>query len=94
VIGRDIRPIGKALVAGASLTWRLHLQATAPGWIHFAMSAPLLDTARARHELGWAPAIDARATLHELLAGLHARTDFPTPPLQRSGPTEALRGSA
>ena len=53
-----------------ALTWRLHLQPTDPGWVDLAASAPVMDTTRARDELGWVPHQDARAALAEILTGI------------------------
>lgn len=70
------------LDAGASLTHALRLQPTPPGWVHLALAVPLLDTRRAREELGWAPRLDARATLADALDGIRDRAGAPTEPLQ------------
>lgn len=74
--------------AAADLSWRLHLQPTPAGWIDVALEAPLVSAERARRELGWQPAHDAHAVLAEVLEGLRAHADGPTPPLQAttSGP--------
>ena len=53
-----------------ALTWRLHLQPTDPGWVDLAASAPVMDTSRARDELGWVAHQDARAALAEILTGI------------------------
>jgi UDP-glucose 4-epimerase len=63
------------------LSWQLRLQPSPAGWIDLALGVPLMDTGRARRELGWAPAKTATDALLELLDGLRAGTDFPTPPL-------------
>lgn len=49
---------------------------------------PLIDSARARAELGWAPRRHATDALLELIDGMRAGSDFPTPPLAAgtSGP--------
>ncbi|MDQ3627744.1 MAG: NAD-dependent epimerase/dehydratase family protein [Actinomycetota bacterium] len=59
-----------ALRALTSLTWRARLQSLDPGWIDLAFAVPLLDTGRARDELGWRPARGARETLAEAVAGM------------------------
>lgn len=65
----------------ASLSYALRLQPTEPGWVDLAFGVPLLDSGRARSELGWAPAVSATAALLELLDGLRTAADAPTPPL-------------
>jgi UDP-glucose 4-epimerase len=82
-------PVSARLLRGAAaLTYALRLQPSEPGWLDMALSVPLMDTFRARTELGWAPRHDALETLDELLRGLQRGSDYPTPPLARetSGP--------
>jgi nucleoside-diphosphate-sugar epimerase len=59
--------VGRGLVA---LTWRLHLQPTDPGWVDLGRLTPLLDTTRARTELGWVPAYDAAQALLETVEAM------------------------
>lgn len=80
--GRPVPTPAWLLDAGASLTYRLRLQPTPPGWVHLALAVPLLDTGRAREELGWTPRHDARATLLDALDGIRDRAGAPTEPLQ------------
>jgi len=65
----------------ASLTWRLRLQPSPPGWVDMALLCPILDTARARLELGWEPRYTAVDAMREVAEGLQQRAGFPTPPL-------------
>ena len=60
---RPVQVPAKALSMLAGAGWRLRLQPLDPGWIDLAFSVPLLDTSRARTELDWAPAVDARQAL-------------------------------
>jgi UDP-glucose 4-epimerase len=69
------------LRAAADVTWRLRLQPTPPGWVDLALGVPLMDTARARRELGWTPAHDAGAALLELVHGIREGAGEETPPL-------------
>jgi nucleoside-diphosphate-sugar epimerase len=73
-----LEPVGHRLAAAA---WRLHAIETNPGWVDLALRAPLMDTTRARTELGWRPRHDAHETLRELLAGFRDDATFATPPL-------------
>ncbi len=73
----------RALRCAASLTWRAHLQPTSPDWIDLARGVPLLDTTRARTELGWEPRHSATDALLELLDGLGHGAGGATPPLRR-----------
>jgi UDP-glucose 4-epimerase len=82
LLGARKVPVPAALlrtVVGA--TWRAHLQPTPEGWVDMALRTPLLDTTRARTELGWRPGVDAGAALLEVLHGFHDGAQSPTPPL-------------
>ncbi len=65
-----------------SLTWRTGLQPTPPGWFDLAMQSPLMDTTRARTELGWVPTYSSEAALLDLLSGMREDAGVPTPPLE------------
>jgi nucleoside-diphosphate-sugar epimerase len=71
------------LRAAADVTWRLHLQPTPAGWVDLALSAPVLDTGRARRELGWAPAVSSTDALLDLLDGFAHLAGGTTPALAR-----------
>ena len=75
----------RLLRAGAALSWRGRLQPTPEGWVDMALGVPVMDTSRARKELGWAPRHDAGEALLELLGGLHDGAGYPTPPLEPGG---------
>ena len=75
-------PLPAALVrTGAALTWSLHLQPTPAGWVDLALSVPILNTARAREELGWTPRFSSVEALLDLLAGIRDGAGVETPPL-------------
>jgi nucleoside-diphosphate-sugar epimerase len=65
----------------AALAFHLRLQPSEPGWLDMALGVPLMDTARARNELGWEPRRDAVEALKDLLAGIRERKGIDTPPL-------------
>jgi nucleoside-diphosphate-sugar epimerase len=77
-----------ALRAGAAVTYALRLQPTEPGWVDMALAVPLLDSGRARQELGWQPTRTSTQALKELLDAMRSGTDYDTPPLssETSGP--------
>ena len=92
-VGRilNARPLpvsARAARAGAELSWRLRLQPVSPGWLDMARKIPIMDTARARAELGWTPQRSAEDALLDLLEGLRTGADLDTPPLSKetSGP--------
>lgn len=69
----DARPVHvpfTLLRAAADLSWRAHLQPVDAGWVDMAYGVPVLDTTRARSELGWTPQHDARAVLDEMVASM------------------------
>ena len=74
--------------AATTLSWRLRLQPTPPGWLDLALNVPLMDVGRATRALGWSPRHGADEALLELLAGMRERAGAPTPPLdgETSGP--------
>src|SRR5919199_1050126 len=81
----DARPIplpGPLLRAAVDVSWRLHLQPTPPGWIDLALGVPILDTTRARTELGWEPNHSSVDALREVMAGMREGAGLETPPLR------------
>jgi nucleoside-diphosphate-sugar epimerase len=66
----------------ADLTWRAHLQQVDAGWLDLAYQVPVLDSGRARAELGWAPRHDAATVLAETIAGLREAAHDDTPVLR------------
>jgi UDP-glucose 4-epimerase len=70
-----------ALRAAASVSWRARLQPTSPGWLDLAFGVPIMDTRRARTELGWEPSRTSLDALEELVEGMRSGRGFPTPPL-------------
>lgn len=73
-----------AVRAVAAATYRLRLQPAEPGWIDLALGVPLMNTDRARRQLGWKPARSATEALGELVEGMRENADDQTPPLSRS----------
>lgn len=63
------------------LSWRAHLHPTPEGWLDMALAVPIMDTTRAREELGWAPRHGADEALLELLEGMRQGAGIATPPL-------------
>jgi nucleoside-diphosphate-sugar epimerase len=68
---RRIMPLPLGLLrAVVDLSWRAHLQATDAGWVDMAGGAPIMDTTRAREELGWSPARSSLQAIAEVLEGM------------------------
>ena len=92
-IGRilNARPFpfsARTLRAGADLAWRMRLQPVPPDWLDLSLNVPIMDTTRARTELGWTPQHTAADALLDVLAGLSEGAGLDTPPLspQTGGP--------
>lgn len=71
-----------AVRAAVSASWHARLQPLDPGWIDMGYAVPLLDTTRARSELGWTPSVDATSVLAETLAGMQDTAWTGTPVLR------------
>jgi nucleoside-diphosphate-sugar epimerase len=78
---RPLRIPAGILRGAAGISWRFRLQPTAPGWIDMALAVPLMDSRRAREELGWMPTRSSGDALLELLAGIREGAGLDTPPL-------------
>jgi nucleoside-diphosphate-sugar epimerase len=61
--------------------WRLHLTPASPDLFDAVLHLPLMDTTRARTDLGWTPTRDATSTISEFLTGMKDEAGMPTPPL-------------
>jgi nucleoside-diphosphate-sugar epimerase len=79
---RPVRVPPALLRWGAAATWRLRLQPSPEGWVDMGYQAPIMDTSRARSELGWTPKYSSIEALRELLAGLRTGAGYPTPALE------------
>jgi nucleoside-diphosphate-sugar epimerase len=82
---RRVRVPARVLRAAAALTWRARLQPTPEGWVDMALGVPIMDTTRAREELGWEPRFDGGEALLELLGGMADGDGLATPPLHAGG---------
>jgi nucleoside-diphosphate-sugar epimerase len=89
ILGARAVPVSAhAARTAARLSWQLRLQPVSEGWLDMAMSVPIMDTSRARQELGWSPGRSADEALLDLLEGLRTGAGLDTPPLspRTSGP--------
>ena len=67
--------------AALSAAWRLRAVPVPPELFDLALLMPVLDTTRARTELGWEPKIDALDAVREVLEGMQEGAGGVTPPL-------------
>ncbi|HWV87063.1 MAG TPA: NAD-dependent epimerase/dehydratase family protein [Capillimicrobium sp.] len=89
LLGARTVPVpGWLLRGGADLSWRARLQPTPAGWVDLGLGAPIMDTSRARTELGWTPAHTSEEAFRDLFDGMREGAGLPTPPLapQAGGP--------
>ncbi|MCE7003701.1 NAD-dependent epimerase/dehydratase family protein [Kibdelosporangium philippinense] len=80
VVNVPARPVRAALAAA----WRLHLVPASPGLFDTVLRVPVMDTYRARTELGWTPRYTAKDAIRAFLLGLRHGSGLPTPPLASS----------
>jgi UDP-glucose 4-epimerase len=77
--------------AGVALAWRAHLAPADPALMDLVLGLPLLDTTRARDELGWVPRRSATDAVRELLDGIAEGAGSSTAPLARDSAASRLR---
>jgi nucleoside-diphosphate-sugar epimerase len=82
---KAVRVPAGLLRRGAALSFRLRLQPSEPGWVDMAFAVPVMDTTRAREELGWNPRWSSSDALLDLLAGMRDGAGLDTPPLEPGG---------
>jgi UDP-glucose 4-epimerase len=82
LLGARKLPMPAAVARAATdASWHAHMQPTPPGWIDMALNVPIMDTSRAREELGWSARHSSRDALMDLLHGLRDGSGADTPPL-------------
>jgi UDP-glucose 4-epimerase len=67
--------------AAVDALWRLHLVPASPFLLDLVLSLPVMDTTRAREQLGWQPTVDATDALAEVIDAMGRGEGGPTPPL-------------
>ena len=87
LLGARVVQVPFTVARGAvAASFHARAQPTHPGWIDLLREAPLLDCARAHHDLGWRPRVPAESALRELLGALSENTHGDTPPLSAAVP--------
>ena len=78
----------RAARALVSLAYRARFTPLPPDWLDLGLASPLLDSTRARDELGWTPSRSGEDAIADLLAGMREGAGLGTPPLspRTSGP--------
>ncbi|MGW8375893.1 NAD-dependent epimerase/dehydratase family protein [Streptomyces sp. ODS28] len=82
VLRLPARTVRSVLAAG----WHAHLLPASPQLFDAVLRLPLMDTSRARRELGWSPRWSAEDAVGEFLAGLRNVREGETPTLARRAP--------
>ncbi|MEU6827677.1 NAD-dependent epimerase/dehydratase family protein [Nocardia beijingensis] len=83
----------RALQAAAWTGWRAGLLPLHPAWLTLADRACLVDSSKARRELGWAPRFAANETCAELVSAMRAARTGHSPPLAPDRKTRLGRPS-
>ncbi|HYZ57920.1 MAG TPA: NAD-dependent epimerase/dehydratase family protein [Streptosporangiaceae bacterium] len=78
---RTVRVPASVARAAIAAGWYSGLVPADPKLFDLALRLPLMDTRRAREQLGWAPVHSATETVKEFLAGLRGNQGMDTPPL-------------
>ncbi len=82
VLGVRAVPVNPRIFrVGLAAAWSAHLVPAEPALFDLVMGIPVLDTSRARQELGWTPRWSADDALGEALAGFAEGAGAPTEPL-------------
>jgi nucleoside-diphosphate-sugar epimerase len=90
---RPVHVPSQVVRAAASAAWHARLQPVDPGWVDLAFALPLMDTSRAKDELGWEPRVDAISVLRETLDGIREQASGPTPVLRPRTVVAQLRAA-
>ncbi|MBO0850070.1 MAG: NAD-dependent epimerase/dehydratase family protein [Pseudonocardia sp.] len=81
---RTVRMPLTAVRAALATAWRMRLTPASPYLFDLAARLPIMDTSRARNELGWSPRHGALDALTAFLEGLRSESGAPPPPLDPS----------
>ncbi|WP_019813291.1 NAD-dependent epimerase/dehydratase family protein [Saccharomonospora saliphila] len=95
LLGARLVPVPARLARNAvSTAYRLRLVPASPQLFDAVLRIPIMDTTRARTELGWSARYSAGEALGEFLTGLRQGAGLPTPPLRPSMPGGRLGEAA
>jgi nucleoside-diphosphate-sugar epimerase len=85
---RTVRLSARTARALAALAYGARLTPIPPSWLDMVLAVPLLNSTRAREELGWTPRHSATEAMADLLEGMREGAGLETPPLspRTSGP--------
>jgi nucleoside-diphosphate-sugar epimerase len=78
---RAVRAPTPPLRAALAAAWLLHVVPVTPQLFDAVLHLPVMDTRRAREELGWEPRHSSLDALREVMEGLREAAGMDTPPL-------------
>jgi nucleoside-diphosphate-sugar epimerase len=78
---RPVKLPARPVRAAVAAAWRLHLVPASPMLVDLALSLPIMDSSRARSELGWEPSRTSLDALAEVIEGFRQGAGMETPPL-------------
>jgi nucleoside-diphosphate-sugar epimerase len=78
---RVVRVPTRAVRAAVAAAWRLHAIPASPTLVDLTLSLPVMDTTRARTELGWVPQHSSLDAIRAFLDGLRSGEGGATPTL-------------
>jgi UDP-glucose 4-epimerase len=78
---RPVRAPAGAVRGALAAAWHLHAAPASPHLFDAFLRLPIMDTSRARDELGWSPQYSSLDAMREFLAGLRDHAGMETPPL-------------
>lgn len=82
--GARIIPTSNRVLSGSARAgFAAHISPIHHGWVDLAFATPLLDTYRARDELGWGPGMDGPGVLRETVRGMRDRASAASPPMRK-----------
>jgi UDP-glucose 4-epimerase len=91
IVGARLVEVPRSLVRGAVATgWHLRAVPADPRLLDLVLGLPLLDTTRARTELGWRPAMGGDVALREALDGMADGAGGDTEPLAPDAPARRV----
>lgn len=84
-VGRSVRLPVSVVRAAAAVAWRARLVPAEPALLDLVHAIPLLDSTRARDELGWSPRHSSTEALEAMREGWSEDAEAPTPALSDPG---------
>jgi len=91
---RPIRVDPRMMRSAVVALHRMNVLAVTPGWYDVATRSPIMDTTRAREELGWRPVHTSADAARELIGGLADGATGTSPALGALGTSDAESGPA